>query len=212
GPEPHAARHRRRDRDRGAGRFRPAAAAAAGTRAGAARAEARPRPAAAGGAAGLRPRGERGAAAHLLGGARCEALRVFHRRARRLRPGSHARGPRARGARRAVARPGRSRVALWHHELEPAAPGERGAVGGVRHGGEEGFATREQNLTWTSELGPDNRIIAGRWWTAEDFGKPLVSLATEFQEALGVEVGDRLTFDIAGEPLEARVASIRKVK
>src|SRR5207253_2986943 len=80
------------------------------------------------------------------------------------------------------------------------------------HGGEEGFATREQNLTWTSELGPDNRIIAGRWWTAEDFGKPLVSLATEFQEALGVEVGDRLTFDIAGEPLEARVASIRKVK
>ena len=80
------------------------------------------------------------------------------------------------------------------------------------HGGEEGFATREQNLTWTSELGPDNRIVAGRWWTAQDFGKPLVSLATEFQESLGVQVGDRLTFDIAGEALEARVASIRKVK
>src|SRR5205807_2138690 len=57
------------------------------------------------------------------------------------------------------------------------------------HGGEEGFATREQNLTWTSELGPDNRIIAGRWWSAEDFGKPLVSLATEFQEALGARQG-----------------------
>lgn len=80
------------------------------------------------------------------------------------------------------------------------------------HGGEEGFATREQNLTWTSELGPDNRIVAGRWWTAADFGKPLVSLATEFQESLGVRVGDRLTFDIAGEALEAQVASIRKVK
>ena len=133
GPEPHAARHRLRDGDRGAGRFRPAAAAAAGTCAGAARAEARPRPAAAGGAAGLRPRGERGAAAHLLGGARCEALRVFHRRARRLRPGSHARGPRARGARRAAARPGRSRVALWRRELEPAARRERGAAGGLRH-------------------------------------------------------------------------------
>src|SRR5437763_16548330 len=68
------------------------------------------------------------------------------------------------------------------------------------------------NPTRSSEPGPDNRIIAGRWWTAEDFGKPLVSLATEFQEALGAEVGDRLTFDIAGEPPEARVASIRKVK
>ena len=65
--------------------------------------------------------------------------------------------------------------------------------------GEENFATREQNLTWASELGPDNRIIAGRWWSAADVGKPLVSLATEFQESLGVRVGDRLTFDIAGE-------------
>jgi putative ABC transport system permease protein len=79
-------------------------------------------------------------------------------------------------------------------------------------GGEEGFATREQNLTWTTELGPDNRVIAGHWWSAADAGKPLVSLASEFQESLGVKVGDRLTFDIAGESREVTVASIRKVK
>ena len=78
--------------------------------------------------------------------------------------------------------------------------------------GEESFATREQNLTWASELGPDNRIIAGRWWSAADVGKPLVSLASEFQESLGVRIGDRLTFDIAGETREVTVASIRKVK
>jgi putative ABC transport system permease protein len=78
--------------------------------------------------------------------------------------------------------------------------------------GDDNFATREQNLTWASELGPDNRIVAGRWWTAEDFGKPLVSLASEFQESLKVRVGDRLTFDIAGESREVTVASIRKVK
>ncbi len=77
---------------------------------------------------------------------------------------------------------------------------------------EEGFATREQNLTWSAELGADNRIVAGRWWTAADLGKPLVSLASEFQESLGVKVGDHLMFDIAGEPLEVTVASIRKVK
>src|SRR5256886_10079050 len=78
--------------------------------------------------------------------------------------------------------------------------------------GEDSFATREQNLTWASELAPDNRIIAGRWWTAEDFGKPLVSLATEFQESLGLRLGDRLSFDIAGEALEVTVASIRDRK
>ncbi len=77
---------------------------------------------------------------------------------------------------------------------------------------EESFATREQNLTWSPELGADNRLIAGRWWTSADVGKPLVSLASEFQESLGVKVGDHLTFDIAGETLEVTVASIRKVK
>ena len=79
-------------------------------------------------------------------------------------------------------------------------------------GGDENFATREQNLTWSDELGTDNRLIAGHWWTKEDVGKPLVSLASEFQESLGVKVGDHLSFDIAGETLEASVASIRKVK
>jgi putative ABC transport system permease protein len=77
---------------------------------------------------------------------------------------------------------------------------------------EQSFATREQNLTWTAELAPDNRIVAGRWWTAADYGKPLVSLATEFQESLGLHLGDRLTFDVAGETVEATVASIRRVK
>jgi len=83
------------------------------------------------------------------------------------------------------------------------------------HGGrdnEDNFATREQNLTWSDELGDDNRLVAGHWWTAADAGKPLVSLASEFQESLGVQVGDHLTFDVAGESLEATVASIRKVK
>jgi len=78
--------------------------------------------------------------------------------------------------------------------------------------GEESFATREQNLTWAAGLGPDNRVIAGRWWGAADFGQPLVSLASEFQESLGVRIGDHLTFDIAGETREVTVASIRKVK
>jgi putative ABC transport system permease protein len=76
----------------------------------------------------------------------------------------------------------------------------------------ETFATREQNLTWTDELGDDNRIVAGHWWRKEDLGKPLVSVSTEFQESLGLHVGDHLTFDIAGETFDVSVASVRKVK
>lgn len=76
----------------------------------------------------------------------------------------------------------------------------------------ENFATREQNLTWATQLGDDNRIVAGRWWRPTDLGKPLVSVSTEFQESLGLRVGDHLTFDIAGETFDVSVASVRKVK
>jgi putative ABC transport system permease protein len=86
-----------------------------------------------------------------------------------------------------------------------------GGAGGGRFGG-EGLAEREQNLTWSDELGDDNRIVGGQWWTAADAGQPLVSVATEFQEALGLKLGDRLRFDVAGETLEVKVASFRKVK
>ena len=87
------------------------------------------------------------------------------------------------------------------------------AVEGAQSSGDgENFAAREQNLTWADSLGSDNTVVAGRWWTRADYGKPLVSLATEFQEALHVRVGDDLTFDIAGESISAKVASIRKVK
>jgi putative ABC transport system permease protein len=81
-------------------------------------------------------------------------------------------------------------------------PGQRG----------RGFADREQNLTWAGELGDDNRIVEGQWWTPAQFGKPLVSVAVEYQESMGLKLGDRLRFDIAGETIDATVASFRKVK
>ena len=76
----------------------------------------------------------------------------------------------------------------------------------------QGFAEREQNLTWAAEPQSDNRIVAGRWWSSRDEGKPLISIATEYQEDLGLKLGDRLTFDVAGETLETTVASVRKVQ
>ena len=76
----------------------------------------------------------------------------------------------------------------------------------------EDAAAREQNLTWADELGADNRVVAGRWWGSGYKGEPLVSIATEFQESMGLKLGDKLTFDIAGETLEATIANFRKVK
>ncbi len=82
-------------------------------------------------------------------------------------------------------------------------------VGGAR---ERRFGEREQNLSWTAELGDDNQIVAGRWWGAADFGRPLVSLAEEYRDRLGLQIGDQLQFDVAGEQLTVTVASFRRVQ
>ncbi|GAC1301588.1 MAG: FtsX-like permease family protein [Steroidobacteraceae bacterium] len=84
----------------------------------------------------------------------------------------------------------------------------------VKLQGERGrnFLEREQNLTWAATLMNDNQLTAGRWWTPADFDKPLVSISSEYQETLGLKLDDRLTFDVAGEPLIVSVSSIRKVR
>jgi putative ABC transport system permease protein len=75
-----------------------------------------------------------------------------------------------------------------------------------------GFLEREQNLTWSAGLMEDNQLIAGTWWTPADLGKPLVSISTEYQEALRLKLGDKISFDVAGEALTVEVASIRKIR
>ncbi len=76
----------------------------------------------------------------------------------------------------------------------------------------EGYSRRDQNITWQQDLGKDNVLTEGRWWGSADGGKPLVSISTEYQEGLGLRLGDRLAFDVAGETFEAEVSSVRKVK
>jgi putative ABC transport system permease protein len=74
------------------------------------------------------------------------------------------------------------------------------------------FATRDQNITWSDKMSADNVLTEGRWFTAEDTGKPLVSVSTEYAEELKLKVGDELQFDLAGETQTAKIIGVRKVK
>jgi putative ABC transport system permease protein len=71
---------------------------------------------------------------------------------------------------------------------------------------------REFNLSWAAQMQTDNRIVAGRWWTAEETGQPLLSLEQGIAETLGLHLGDWLTYDIAGETIKLRIANLRKVE
>jgi len=75
-----------------------------------------------------------------------------------------------------------------------------------------GFLEREQNLTWSANLPADNQLMSGQWWSEAQHGQGLVSITTEYQQALHLKLGDRLRFDVAGETVDARVASVRKVR
>jgi len=75
-----------------------------------------------------------------------------------------------------------------------------------------GFVEREANLTWSRQLRDDNRLVAGQWWRVGDGGGPRVSVELDYAELLGLKLGDEVTYDVAGEEVSAKVASLRDVR
>ena len=67
---------------------------------------------------------------------------------------------------------------------------------------------REFNLSYLSTIQQHNRTVAGRWL---DPSAPEASIEIGIMQTLGLSMGDRLTFDIAGEPVEVTTVGARKV-
>lgn len=67
---------------------------------------------------------------------------------------------------------------------------------------------REFNLTHTAELPPKNPVVAGRWTPDEP---DALSVEEGLARELGLKLGDRLAFDMAGVVVEGRITSLRKV-
>ena len=73
------------------------------------------------------------------------------------------------------------------------------------------FVNREQNLSWAQALSASNEILDGAWWPDDYSGPPLVSIEEEVSTETGISIGDVLQFEIAGQALDAEVASVRKI-
>ncbi|MDR7099941.1 putative ABC transport system permease protein [Lysobacter niabensis] len=71
---------------------------------------------------------------------------------------------------------------------------------------------REFNLSTTSVLRDDNKVVAGTFWMAGARVAPQFSVEEDFAASLGWKVGDRIAFDIAGQRLEAPITSVRSVE
>ncbi len=67
---------------------------------------------------------------------------------------------------------------------------------------------REFNLSHAAAQPPHNEVIAGEW-KPEEAGA--ISVEEGIAKTLNLKLGDRLRFDIAGMPVDAKITSLRKV-
>lgn len=82
------------------------------------------------------------------------------------------------------------------------------ALGEVPEGG---WALRgERGLTYAGSLPEGNVVTAGRWWRA-DTRAAEVSVDEDFADAVGLKLGDSITFGVLGIETTAKVTSFRRI-
>ncbi len=72
---------------------------------------------------------------------------------------------------------------------------------------------REYRHTYRDSLVGSERLLAGDWFSETDTAAAIARISIEegIAEELKVEVGDRITWDIQGVPIETEIASLRRV-
>ncbi|MBK9160312.1 MAG: FtsX-like permease family protein [Nitrosomonadales bacterium] len=110
-----------------------------------------------------------------------------------------------------------ARRSLPAPELLPMVRGRLVAINGHNINGDSypdsrarRLVEREFNLSWMERMPAWNELVGGRWWT--DKGAAELSVEEGIAETLGIRLGDRLDYDVAGSRFTAQVTSLRKVE
>ena len=69
----------------------------------------------------------------------------------------------------------------------------------------------DRGVTFADEPPAGSDVVAGKWWTADYEGPPLVSLEAGVADGLGLKVGDAVTLNVLGRNVTATIANLRKV-
>jgi putative ABC transport system permease protein len=70
----------------------------------------------------------------------------------------------------------------------------------------------DRGLTFSERLPDDSQIVEGEWWPEGYSGEPLVSFEAETGKALGLKIGDKVTFNVLGRNVTAKLANFRTVE
>ena len=70
---------------------------------------------------------------------------------------------------------------------------------------------RELNLSTMKDMQPSNQLVAGKWYSDAP-GQAEASVEQGIAKSLKLKLGDVMRFDVAGQIVEARVTSLRKLE
>jgi putative ABC transport system permease protein len=69
----------------------------------------------------------------------------------------------------------------------------------------------DRGITFAREMPKGSRVVQGQWWQADYDGPPLVSFEKKIADGLGLKLGDRVTVNVLGRDITARIANMRLV-
>jgi len=79
------------------------------------------------------------------------------------------------------------------------------------HERERRLVEREFNLSFFRDKPVNNDVVAGAWFSARDLDSGALSAEEGIAKSLGWKLGDRLTWQVAGETFTAPLTNIRKL-
>ncbi len=69
----------------------------------------------------------------------------------------------------------------------------------------------ERGITYAKKIPKGSTLVAGKWWKEDYAGSPLVSFVDEIAKGAGLKIGDKVTVNILGRNVTAKISSFRKV-
>lgn len=70
----------------------------------------------------------------------------------------------------------------------------------------------DRGITYAKRTPENSTLSEGQWWAEDYSGEPLVSFAAEEGRELGLKIGDKITVNVLGRNITARIANFRNVE
>lgn len=70
----------------------------------------------------------------------------------------------------------------------------------------------DRGLSFSGKVPKGSRVVEGAWWAPDHSGEALVSFEAELGRKLGLSIGDKVTVNVLGRNLTARIANFRELK